>query len=139
MGPRCTDDMKAKHKGLDLLPVSFDSEVLRPTMGHELWIFDLLYMGGKWQGSRPYEERLANLKDMFKKASAGSAGHPRVILIEHRREQFAEFFKEQTANPLSEGLVLRRVNSKLLGDLKGPKKNTGMRKAKYRDIKEKCF
>lgn len=139
MGPRCVEEMRKRHYGLNLLPVPYQGKTYDPTPGHELWIFDLLYADGKWQGRQPADERIAKLEKIFKQASAGSPGHPRIILVQSRREKLADFFQEQTKDPLSEGLVLRQAQSKLIGSARNPAKNKGMLKAKYRDIKTATF
>ncbi len=115
MGPRCKDEMKGRH---------------------EFWIFDILYHDGKWVGARPFEERLELLKQAHA-AARGESEFPNVRLVEDRHENLFEYFAEQRANPLSEGLVLRHRAGKLIGNrAKSVKNSEAMLKVKYRDIKE---
>ena len=98
---------------------------------HEFWIFDMVYQGHKWLGRRTgFAERLARLRDVWD----GLSMAPRVRLLEARDTGFVEFFEEQKSDPLSEGLVLRRKDSGLIGNLSSATKNPGMVKCKYRDI-----
>jgi ATP-dependent DNA ligase len=114
MGPRCVEVLKGRH---------------------EFWIFDMMYFEGKWLGRRTgFEARLRLLREVL----SGLSMPPRVKLLETWSSDFVAHFDEQKQNPLSEGLVLRRKDSKLIGSNTSAKKNPGMMKVKYRDIKEKA-
>jgi hypothetical protein len=114
MGPRVKEVMKGRH---------------------EFWVFDMVYHDHRWLGRRTgFEDRLKRLREIW----AGLRPSPRVKLLEPWDGDFVRHFEDQMTNPLSEGLVLRRKDSKLIGDLSSAKKNPGMMKVKYRDIKEKA-
>jgi len=103
---------------------------------NELWVIDMLYLGGQWQGMVPFEERFSSLATIFELA-ARKAPAPSVFLMRGRREGLAGMFEAQKADPISEGLVLRHVRGTLVGGTRGPVDNgSAMMKVKYRDIHE---
>ncbi len=106
---------------------------------HEFWIFDMTYCAWKWQGKTPFAKRWVHLSEIFHDAARGKPENfPRVRLLAPYKENLAQAFEQEQANPLSEGLVLRHVRGHLVGDLNGPRKNPGaMKKVKYRNAKEK--
>ena len=102
-----------------------------------LVLWDLLYWNDQWQGQVPYLQRWANLKTLVtlhkEKASIPT---DRILLAETREKGFAEYFEEQKQDPLSEGIVLKRTISKLIGNASKAEDNPHWWKVKYRDIKE---
>ncbi|MHA2066678.1 MAG: ATP-dependent DNA ligase [Candidatus Thorarchaeota archaeon] len=113
-----------------------DSEWLarRTTGPEQIFIFGVQYWGGQWLG-RELEtvrwELIAGLK----------YNQQHVNLAENTRHNYSEFFQrvmeEDTQhsekNWKVEGIVLKHVNSKLLGNLKTSKKNSRWYKVKWRD------
>lgn len=116
MGPRCKDHLKGQH---------------------HFRIFDLLYVGGVWQGKIQFKERYAKLQAMVEEARRKGRGpSDRIVLVETRTSNLCEWFKEQKDDPLSEGLVVRRAGSGLVGNSRTNSTNPQWFKIKYRDIKE---
>jgi hypothetical protein len=103
-------------------------------------IFDLVYWNKRWQGDVPLKDRLANLKDLLYLCRAKAkmdgkmldAEHitPRIILMPVVEKNFVEFYEQQKLDPLSEGMVMKRLNSTLLGN---GRDNPFWLKIKYRE------
>jgi ATP-dependent DNA ligase len=114
----------------------FDSEwIARRTEGPErIRIFGIQYYDGKWIGRDSEDVRFTLIETM-------RYNQPHVLLVEYARENYTEFFKaiEQKYGSLpekqqrAEGIVLKHVNSKLLGNIKVGKKNPQWYKIKWRD------
>lgn len=104
---------------------------------HHFRIFDLLYLDGVWQGKVPFRERYSKLRQLFLAAKQKAIGPTdRIVLVEARTKNLSEWFQEQKQDPLSEGLVVRRAGSGLIGDIRKNQTNPQWFKIKYRDIKE---
>lgn len=113
-----------------------DSEWLaRRTEGpEEIRIFGIQYLAGEWLG-RDIEDLRWTIVETYKYRQ------PHVKLAEFTRENFTEFFEKIKAINVDlpegkqpvEGIVLKRVDSKLSGNLKVGKKNQGWFKVKWRD------
>lgn len=100
---------------------------------HWFVVYDLLYQGFEWQGGVALEERLEKLVKLFRRRKIPQT----IILCPGTTEDFVEYFNVQKENNLSEGIVCKRLNSKLLGRLPGTTSdchNFDWRKVKYRDI-----
>lgn len=113
-----------------------DSEwVAKRTEGpEEIFIFGIQYLSGEWLG-RDIEDLRWTIVETFK------YNQPHVHLAENTRENFVEFFeniKSRNAH-LSEGkqrvegIVLKKDDSKLCGNVKVCKKNLSWFKVKWRD------
>lgn len=100
---------------------------------HWFVIYDLLYVHHEWLGNEPLSARLDMLSGLFRKKKLPQT----IILCPSTEEDFVEYFNAQKDNKLSEGIVCKRLNSKLLGRLPGTTSdchNPDWRKVKYRDI-----
>lgn len=113
-----------------------DAEWLaRRTEGPEvIYIFGIQYLNGEWLG-RDIEDLRWTIVETYK------YDQPHVRLADFTRENFTEFFEKIRAKneglpegkqPV-EGIVLKRVDSKLLGNTKVCKLNQGWFKIKWRD------
>jgi ATP-dependent DNA ligase len=113
-----------------------DSEwVAKRTKGpEELYIFGVQYLNGEWLG-RDIEDLRFTIVETFRYEQ------PHVHLATYTRENFTEFFENIKSQNVDlsegkqrvEGIVLKRVDGKLLGNLKVGKKNNGWFKVKWRD------
>jgi len=113
-----------------------DSEWLaKRTIGPEqIFIFGVQYWGGQWLGREIETVR-------WELVSRLNYNQQYVNLAENTRHLYSEFFqkmmKEDTQqsekNWKVEGIVLKHVNSKLLGNLKTSKLNPRWYKVKWRD------
>lgn len=113
-------------------------DVFKTLRGRNFMVaWDMPFWQGQWQGSVPFSQRYANLKTILgiAKAKVGNAAE-RVLVVPIQTANFFQFFEEQKQDPLSEGIVIRRADSGLVGGWRGPEKNPAWFKAKYRDIKE---
>jgi hypothetical protein len=113
-----------------------DSEWLaRRTEGPErIYIFGIQYLAGEWLG-RDIEDLRWTIVETYKYRQ------PHVHLAEFARDNFVEFFEKirsinehlpEGKQPV-EGIVLKRIDSKLSGNVKVGKKNQGWFKVKWRD------
>lgn len=113
-----------------------DSEWLaKRTSGPEqIFIFGVQYWGGAWLGREIENVRWALVSSL-------KYNHPHVHLTEYARHNYSEFFqrikekdiRQPEENWKVEGIVLKHVNSRLLGHLKTCKKNPRWYKVKWRD------
>lgn len=116
MGRRCKDVLRGKNM---------------------LVVFDMLYLNGAWQGGVPFRQRYDNLKTIFEVARAKAKGPTdRIVLADLQDGDLVKLFDAQKQDPLSEGLVLRRFDSLLIGNFRNREKNPLWKKIKYRDIHE---
>jgi ATP-dependent DNA ligase len=100
---------------------------------HYIILFDMVYYNGQWQGDVPYEQRYANLKTMFNlhKAKA-KVETPNIILEPIVEMGFVNMFNQSKSMPLTEGVVLKRKDSKLKGGLNKAVDNPLWLKCKWR-------
>lgn len=105
---------------------------------HYLILYDLHYHEGLWQGDKPYAQRLALLTNLFDthkarckvqtlnieliESSPGAAGTGNLL----------ELFQRAKTMPLTEGIVVKRLDSKLKGGLADSAKNPQWIKVKWR-------
>lgn len=107
---------------------AFDCEWMGPrsvkdTGGqHWLTFYDILYFNGQWQGDLPYRERkslMTTLLNLYK-ARAERAGKPHgnLLVTDYVEENFLQCYMDQkpenAGNELSEGIVVKGWDSKLL-------------------------
>ena len=119
--------------------VGVDMEMTGPRHAggkHQLWIFDILAVPNHgqsmWVGDMPFDARatLLKLNAWF--------DPPLINYVETvPNPGLVDFYAEQLTDPLSEGLVVRRANSKLIGSTKGCAVNPHWFKVKHREaVKE---
>ena len=113
MGRRCTSVLRGKHYFV---------------------LFDLLYLGGQWQGDVPMIQRYGNLKTLLAlhKAKA-KTDSSRIELVPMVDSGLVKFYEQQRFNPLTEGIVVKAVDSGLKGGLSRATDNPKWLKVKYRD------
>ena len=114
----------------------FDSEwIARRTEGPEsLRIFGLQYYDGEWMGREREDVRFTLIENM-------KYNQPHVLLVEYTRSNYNDFFNQIKAKygnlpdkqQRAEGIVLKHIDSKLLGNIKTGKKNSQWYKIKWRD------
>lgn len=104
-----------------------------------LAIWDLLYEDGQWVGGQPIEERLRRLNRLLRVkrargewAMAGSLVTPRVLVVKTSTEHL-DLYHEQKGFPASEGIVMKRRSSSLVGSFTKSMDNPDWLKIKYRE------
>jgi hypothetical protein len=113
-------------------PVGIDMEFMGPRGQHPpgLCIFDLLMWGGKWLGGTKFVDRYAALSrvyvDLLQTAKNGRRDElfSRIELLPcWSNPGLPVRFVEQLTDPRSEGLVIRRHDSGLIGSSSRPTNN----------------
>lgn len=113
----------------------------------QLWIFDLLMLGGVWSAdtaktrrSQLYELINPHVQCFEQDGGTTWAQFMRAIdvhLLPQLRFPFVDRFAEQVTNPLSEGLVVQRADYVMVGAHdKCHEAKSGYYKIKHRNIKE---
>lgn len=100
---------------------AFDAELAGPRhagMKHSLHLFDLLMLDGEWLGEAPFWERYERLRGLFSNQKPETSNQkPPVHLVPlYANPGLPDRFMEQLQDPLSEGLVIRRHDSLLIGN-----------------------
>lgn len=128
------DDLRKEFEALpwpDGIGLDMEWSSLRQSGDEQgLWIFDFLEMRGKWIGDRPYSERIAVMEVYFPVSQRIHQLH----WIDN--PGLCMFFEQQITNPLSEGIVVRRADSTLIGNWDRSVENGAIRKFKFDRIKE---
>lgn len=126
------------------LPVGtiLDGEWLaRRTVGTEVMIlWDVMVLGGEWLGTKTYAERLMirdslgipNVWDRIKPEELLKQPEPVLTVTHHVEQGFEKYFEFSKTLPWAEGVVLKRLDSKLIGSAKERKENPGWIKVKWR-------
>lgn len=114
-------------QALSHLPVGsmLDSEWLcrRAGLGNEkLVFFDMLSLGSQWQGGNGALARFELLKTLV----------PSELIVGHTLTDYAAFFERTKLDPLTEGVVLKRCDSRYIGSTRGSVDNPGWVKVRYR-------
>lgn len=103
MGPRCVKDTGGQHWFI---------------------IYDILYLDEQWQGDLPYRERksmMTTIVNLHKaKAKAAGIDSSHILITDYVEEGFRECYEDQKPEnnagcELSEGIVVKRWDSKLVG------------------------
>jgi ATP-dependent DNA ligase len=108
---------------------------------HSLHVFDVLTFNNTWLGNWPYCERLALLHEMYGNLFAHliDTDADEITNIHYIPTQcnpgLVEMFEAQKQNPLSEGIVVRHKDSKLVGGFNGCKNGDRMYKIRYREVR----
>lgn len=104
-----------------------------------LYLLDIMRHGGEWLLAKPYRERQAILKDGMAQrdrdllAEGGDLGKNRIALpLTAESGKFAAFYEAQMSIPYSEGVVVKHLDSKIVGNRKECVKNPLIFKVKYR-------
>ena len=109
---------------------------------HSLHVFDLLRFEGDWLRGTPFwlrYETLGRLLPAVEISGRGPEWQQRTIfqVRAYPNPGLVDFFQQQMQDPLSEGLVVRRADSKLILSTRACADNPMVFKCKYRGIKEK--
>ena len=91
-----------------------------------LWILGLLYWEWRWVGSESLVERLEHLEVLGDLPSL-------IHRVESHTEGFLVLLRDQIGDPVSEGIVLKRIATPLVGKRGSSAKNQGWFKVKWRD------
>lgn len=90
-----------------------------------LYLFSVVYQNGEWLGQLTEEERWKRL-EIVKPTN-------KLCVVESRFGGYAEHYRSTIDDWKTEGIVLKRRDSKLHGDLKNPRNNAGFLKLKWRE------
>lgn len=100
---------------------------------HRLVLFDILMLQGNWLGGIPFETRVAMLETFFMDLN----GWWGLELLGHRKNPgLMDYFAEQLQDPESEGLVVRRADSGLIGGLNACADNPKWVKVKMKEVRK---
>lgn len=91
----------------------------------ELYLFDVLWWGGKWVGDKPFEERYKLLTQIILP--------PDIILVENIQDDFEGAFCRILGDPRTEGLVLKKRGYLIPRLLRESKEIPSLVKIKWRD------
>lgn len=96
-------------------------------IGECLYLFDVLWFDDLWQGRSPLINRLELLDQI---TSRGLSQYLRVP--DSARNGFVEFFETQKKLSWTEGVVIKELDSTIVGDRSGSVKNGSWIKVKWR-------
>lgn len=92
-----------------------------------IYLFSIVYNDFKWLGRLTEEERYEQLTQIQLPDT------PNISVVENRFDNHAQHYKETINNWKLEGIVLKRKDMKLIGDLSKPKDNPAFLKLKWRE------
>ena len=90
-----------------------------------MYLFSVVYQNYEWLGSKTEEERWQRLS-MIKPTD-------KLAVVDSRFSAYAEHYKATIDDWKTEGIVLKKRDAKLRGDLKTPCDNPGFLKLKWRE------
>ena len=90
-----------------------------------LYLFSVVYHNSEWLGQLTEEERWKRL--------AFIRPTEKILVVDSRTEGYAAHYKSTIEDWKTEGIVLKKRDSKLHGDLKNPRDNAGFLKLKWRE------
>jgi hypothetical protein len=96
-----------------------------------MWLFDMMYERGEWVGHLPIEERYAKVFEIYNGVRVDGARWP-IHLIPGQTTGYAALYKSLIDDWKTEGIVLKRLGSKLVGDFHKSVDNPAMFKLKWR-------
>ena len=130
------DGLKAEVESLPIPPDSqIDGEWLARRscsvsygLSEMIYLFDALKWKGQWLLNKTLRERYALVMGLFVDA------HPEHVMLPLEAEpgKFVEFYEAQKKIPYSEGVVVKNLTSKMVGDRRECKKSPGLCKVKWR-------
>lgn len=116
---------------------AIDAEFMGPRQSgtqHTLHIFDLLYWKGEWLGPVPYAHRL-DMLDIHVAPLLKASTQNKVFLMPYfHNPGLVEQFALQLQNPLSEGLVVRRLDALNTGMIESMSDNPYIFKVKFKQV-----
>lgn len=111
----------------------------RTEIAEGLIFWDVLLLNGEWQGDKPYRERMLALggltslwNDGFRVEDLGSLKEPFFSVVQRNWSDHKAYYARATQIPWVEGLVLKRLDSKLIGSTKDRAINPSWIKVKYK-------
>ena len=129
------DDLRTTFESLPWPAGVYDCEWVGPRQAggeHSLWVFDLLHGKGRWLGDTPFFHRYALLKEIMAGVAWKNAGGIYLVPV-FSNPGLVDRFMEQTTDDLSEGIVIRRADSGLVGSTTACKDNPLWFKVKFKD------
>lgn len=90
-----------------------------------LWLLDVMFLAWEWQGAKSLYERLEPI--------AGLDLPEDVRRVETVSRDFLGLLERQIGDPVSEGIVLKKVSATLVGRAHESALNRGWQKVKWRD------
>lgn len=90
-----------------------------------MYLFNIVYRRFDWIGNRPEVERFKLVQD-FK-------FNDDVTLVEWTGQGYAAYYKSTIDDWKTEGIVLKRNDTKFIGDTRSPRDNPGYLKLKWRE------
>lgn len=93
-----------------------------------IFLFDVLKWKGLWMLNKPLKERYALVRMMFQEKQ------PEHVMLPSEAEpgEFVEFYEAQKKISFSEGVVVKLLSSKMVGDRRECKKSPSLWKVKHR-------
>lgn len=100
-----------------------------------VWLFDMMYENGEWVGHLPVQERHTKVCAIYGGVdeATSKACWSNVHLIAGVTTGYAALYKSLIGDMKTEGIVLKRLGSKLIGDFHKSVDNPAMFKLKWRD------
>jgi len=92
-----------------------------------IYLFGVLWWGDKWMGRLPEIERWEMVQEIMRHNRS-----PLLRLPQTTTSGYEAFFEQTKKDPSSEGIVLKKLDSKLLGNLTDSKQNPLWYKYKWR-------
>ncbi len=108
---------------------------------HSLHAFDMLAVNGDWLGEATFKERYELLDALFAsrrtwRGPASTVASVHIVPVQ-QNPGLHDLFVQQLQDPMSEGIVVRRANSKLIGNTTCCADNPYWLKVKHTRIKDK--
>jgi len=118
-------------KGVALDMEWLGNRVVSDVKGHSLHVFDILMLNGEWMGYVSFQDRYSILHEMMRIDYCGSGQNVKIVPV-RCNPGLSDFFLEQNQDPLSEGIVVRHKDSKLIGGFNECKVGDRMFKIRHR-------
>jgi len=90
-----------------------------------LYLFSVVYLNYEWLGQLPEEERWKRL-DIIKPTD-------KILIVDSQTSNYADHYRSTVGDIKTEGIVLKKRDAKLYGDLKNPRDNAHFLKLKWRE------
>jgi ATP-dependent DNA ligase len=91
---------------------------------------DILWFDGEWIGERPFQARWEMMNKIVK--SINNLGLSDIDMCENGNSDLMETYERSKSNPLTEGIVVKNVLGKLIGNKNRCQDNPGWIKVKWR-------
>lgn len=102
-----------------------------------LWVFDQLRSNNEWCGDVQFQDRIMCLSERWEWATVTRIPPHVALLRTWSNPGLCDRYAEQLTNPLSEGLVIRKATSTMIGSIgKCAEAKSGYYKVKHTRVKE---